>query len=285
MSEASLEEFTPIVVLGAGHSGTTIIYQMLSMHPDVTWFSQISQRNGRIPGRTPIPFHAHIDRVLRRVFKHDWRKDKRHRSGLGALPRALMPRPMEAHKIWNYLIPSDGSASPHECASRIRRVFEEERAFWQKDFLVTKPLWLFGRLDVLVDVYRATRFVHIIRDGRAVALSLQPKFQRTGASDYQALLDAAHHWEEVVHHLKVQSQSVSMATVRYEDFCTDVHGSLTDLLISLGLDNSAFPFKRCPTTLTSTNSRWLRQLEPWKEELLLNVQWESLEQYGYVPSH
>jgi hypothetical protein len=281
-SEAGLEGLTPIVVLGAGHSGTTIIYQMLAMHPDVTWFSQISQRDGTIPGRTAIPFHTHIDRMLRRLYRHDWRKDKRYRSGLGALPRALMPRPMEAHKIWNYLIPSGGSVPPQECASRIRRVFEEEYAFSQKDYLVTKPLWLYRELDVLVDVYSTTKFVHVVRDGRAVALSLQSKYQETGALDRQSLLDAAQHWGDVVYHLTIHSLRTSMATVRYEDFCTDVHGSLIDLLSSLGLDSSTFPLKRCPTSLKSTNPRWLSQLVPWKEEVLFSVQKEGLERYGYL---
>jgi hypothetical protein len=49
------DEIVPIFILGAGHSGTTILYKMLSMHPDVAWFSQFSQRDGNVRGRFSIP--------------------------------------------------------------------------------------------------------------------------------------------------------------------------------------------------------------------------------------
>jgi len=35
---------TPIIILGAGHSGTTILYNMLAMHPELTLFSIFSRR-------------------------------------------------------------------------------------------------------------------------------------------------------------------------------------------------------------------------------------------------
>ena len=33
----------PIFILGAAHSGTTIMYNMIGYHPDATWFSRYNR--------------------------------------------------------------------------------------------------------------------------------------------------------------------------------------------------------------------------------------------------
>ena len=58
-SETDLEDraFSPTFILGAAHSGTTILYRMLALHPEVLWFSQFSLRSGEIAGRWSLPFN------------------------------------------------------------------------------------------------------------------------------------------------------------------------------------------------------------------------------------
>ena len=95
------EKLKIIFVLGTAHSGTTILYNMLSLHSDLSWFSQFSQRDGKVKGRIRIPFHALMNRFLRSKFTHDWRK-----VGGGNLSKKrdlgfyLIPKPGEMSSVW-----------------------------------------------------------------------------------------------------------------------------------------------------------------------------------------
>ena len=118
---------------------------------------------------------------------------------------------------------------------------------------------------VLDEAFPQARFVHIVRDGRAVALSLRPKFERTLARD-EALEAAARHWVEVLARTDT-AREVDVLEVRYEDFCEDVHGVIHAVLDHAGLDADVFPIRavqRCWQTETGVicrrrplaSSRW-----------------------------
>ena len=78
MTQVSTAVHDPLVifVMGAQHSGTTILYKMIALHPDVTWFSQFSKRDGSIPGRFRFPGYRLLDHILRRRFRHSWLKEE-----------------------------------------------------------------------------------------------------------------------------------------------------------------------------------------------------------------
>ena len=92
------EDITPIFILGVDHSGTSIFYKMLAFHPQLAWFSQYSQRDGVVAGRFRLPLGAYINPMLRPFLKHSWRKET-------AWWDVVRPRPSEAHKIWEHLVP------------------------------------------------------------------------------------------------------------------------------------------------------------------------------------
>lgn len=275
-----MERVTPIYVLGVGHSGTTILYKMVALHPDTTWFSQYSQRGGVIPGRTRMPFGRTVERALRVAIGPDWRKETGSRRR--TLRRAIVPSPNEARPIWSHLLPLDHPIDDSESVRRIRTMFEAEHRFWGKPFLVTKPLWLFRHLDVLHAAYPNAKFVHIVRDGRAVALSLRPKFSRRGESPREALGAAAARWVDVLSRVDAARGDMDVTELRYEDLCEDVPGNLRRVLSFAGPAEDRYPFHRCPSTLTPTNSKWLGGAKAWELEILDDVQREYLERYGYA---
>ena len=72
-----------------------------------------------------------------------------------------------------------------------------------------------------------------------------------------AVLAAAREWVEALDRAAAAAPKLALLELRYEDFCSDVHGALRTLLSHAELDPEVFPFGRCPRTLDLRNARWL----------------------------
>lgn len=264
-------ESRPTYVYGAAHSGTTILYKLLALHPDFAWFSQYSYRNGVIPGRRSIPMAHTADRVLRSLRSHTWRKRKR------GLTDRLVPRPGEAHGILLYVV---AAPTPGEAAARMRRLVDEECRRWNRTAFLAKPLPMMGHLDVLQHAHPNARMVHIVRDGRAVAASIKEKFMRSGESSAEGADQAAARWLDVLD--EVERLRLPVLTLRYEDLCADVHGCLRRILEHAGLDARAYPFDHVPAELTATNERRIRELGRGELEAVYGAQAAALRRLGYL---
>jgi hypothetical protein len=261
----------PTYVYGTAHSGTTILYKLLALHPDFAWFSQYSLRDGAVPGRRSIPL-AHIaDRVLRPLTTHDWHKERR------GLRRRLIPRPGESHGILGYVVSAPTTA---DAASRMRRLVDEECRRWRRTAFVAKPLPMMGHLDVLEAAHPNATLVHIVRDGRAVAASLREKFMRSGESSHEGVMQAAARWLDVLD--EVERLDLPVLTMRYEDFCADVHGGVRRALEHAGLDADRFPFSGIPQWLTVTNQRRLQHLDAGELGAVQVMQAPALQRLGYL---
>jgi omega-hydroxy-beta-dihydromenaquinone-9 sulfotransferase len=264
-------EIHPTYVYGAAHSGTTILYKLLALHPDFAWFSQFSHRRGAIPSRRSIPLAHVADRALRSVRTHDWHKEKR------PVARYVVPRPGEAHGILLYAVAAPTRA---EAASRLRWLVDEECRLWSRTAFVAKPLPMMGHLDVLEAAHGNARLIHIVRDGRAVAASLKDKFMRSGESSREGVDQAASRWLDVLG--EVERLQMPVLVLRYEDLCADVHGCLRRALAHAGVDPDAFPFSGIPTELTATNERRIRQLSDEELEAVQAAQATALRSFGYL---
>jgi hypothetical protein len=266
-------EIRPTYVYGTAHSGTTILYNFLALHPDFAWFSQYSHRDGAVPGRRTVPMAHAANRVLRSVQTHDWHKRKRKRMST----RRLVPKPQEARGILRYVVAAPTRA---EAASRMRRLVDEECRRAGRTAFLAKPLDMMGHLDVLQVAHRHARMIHIVRDGRAVAASIKEKFMRSGQSSREGADLAAARWLKVLD--EVEQLQLPVLTLRYEDLCADVHGYLRRLLEYAGLDPEAFPFAGIPTALTPTNERRLGDFGPGELEAVQDVQAPALRRLGYL---
>jgi Sulfotransferase family len=266
-------EIRPTYVYGTAHSGTTILYNFLALHPDFAWFSQYSHRDGAVPGRRTVPIARTADRVLRSTRTHDWHKRKRKRMSTAR----LVPRPQEARPILQYVVAAPTLA---EAASRMRLLVDDECRRLGRTAFLAKPLPMTGHLDVLQAAHRHARMIHIVRDGRAVAASIKEKYMRSGESSREGADMAAARWLEVLD--EVEQLQLPVLTLRYEDLCADVHGYLRRILEYAGLDAEAFPFAGIPTTLTPTNERRLRDFGPGELEAVQDAQAPALRRLGYL---
>ncbi|MDJ0898978.1 MAG: hypothetical protein QNJ55_09210 [Xenococcus sp. MO_188.B8] len=82
--------FKPIVILGSGRSGTTVFYNFLSLHPEVCWFSNFSNRFVSI---NQLPF---MHRMLDLPFVGNMAKQNI------ISRRNSFIRPAEGANIYNY---------------------------------------------------------------------------------------------------------------------------------------------------------------------------------------
>lgn len=271
-----MKQVVPIYVLGSAHSGTTILYRMLAMHPDVTWFSQYSQRAGQIPGRVRLPLAHLLDRTLRRVFPHDWRKIQTR------LRSYVVPLPGEADRIWRALIPEHFTGDNQKAVARIRAVIDEECARMNRSVILVKHPRLMHNLHILRTAHPSARYIHIVRDGRAVACGLRHKFARGLGPGEAALLAAARHWVQVLDQVARWNGLADIMEIRYEDLCKDVHTQLAHVMHRVGLDPARFPFRRLVSHLQTTNELRLTGAtadEIAKVEALQRV---HLERLGYL---
>ncbi|MBD3208180.1 MAG: hypothetical protein GF370_01870, partial [Candidatus Nealsonbacteria bacterium] len=271
------KNIVPIFIIGVAHSGTTILYKMLGMHPDVCWFSQFSARKGSVPGRFKLPFPNKTKLILSAIFpKHGWRKEKKK------IKKYIILQPSEADKVWGYIIPPNSSISEERSVSRMRKILKKECESWNKRFIISKLPRLLSHVSILNKAYPEAKFLHIVRDGRAVALSNRHKFLKSSKSEKEALLNSAKHWKDSLEKIKKQKNNTEIMEVRYEDFCSDIHRYLEKMLNFIGLDSNKFPFERCPKNLIPTNKKkWFSNASKEEMRFLEDIQESYLKEYNY----
>ncbi len=264
---------SPTFILGAAHSGTTILYRMLALHPDVLWFSQFSLRSGEIAGRWSLPFNDAIDRALRQVTRHDWQKVSSRRL------QWIVPTPSEVRNVWKDLFDSPGTAD--ERADCVRWCVTDFCARRGRRNFVAKWPGFYRDLPVLQAAFPSARFVHIVRDGRPVALSVRHKFASAQDEDAGLVL-AARYWVEEIEAVRAAASSISLLEIRYEDLCRDVHSVLSRVLAYSMLHRYSYPFERTPRRLSSTNGSWTDRGARHELERIEDVEARWLSEYGYT---
>lgn len=151
-----------VFVISYGRSGSTILVDMLSRHPEIGFVSNLDDRfcwlpsawqscNAKVYQHLPQHFTAK-GRLLRFAPSEAWRLLEREVSPIIAGAR----RPLTAE-----------DASPWLTA-RLREFFESRAAIQGRPFFVHK-LTGWPHVGLLRAAFPAAKFVHIVRDGRAVA--------------------------------------------------------------------------------------------------------------------
>ena len=117
------------------------------------------------------------------------------------------------------------------------------------------------RLRKIVSLFPHAKFIHVIRDGRAVASSWKQWAIKTGKTD-QSLEGSAKQWVEYLTAIwdikKLLIKRKSYEEVRYEDLCK----------------NEAY--------FNSTNYKWQKGLTEKEKETVTEIQKEWLKRMGYI---
>jgi omega-hydroxy-beta-dihydromenaquinone-9 sulfotransferase len=148
----------PILITGLGRSGTTLVHSMLSRHPDVNWLSLLC---GKFPDR------PYLNRWLMQAMD------------VPIVSIYLKRRfvPLENYAFWDFyfagfshpirdLVASDVSLRTR---STLRRVISDLLTI-KRNRLLIKITGL-PRISFLHAIFPDAKFIHVVRDGRAVANS------------------------------------------------------------------------------------------------------------------
>jgi hypothetical protein len=236
-------------VLGTGRCGSTLVHEVLARHPDVGFVTNVDDRlSGAPAGR----WQAGLYRRLPAAATQKGRLRLAPSEAYRALDREVSPLISEPVRDL------DASDATPWLADRFRRFFEERAA------ALGAPLFLhkftgWPRARFIDTVLPGTRFVHVVRDGRAVAASwlqsdwwrghlgptgwhfgpLPPEYEKEWeASGRSFVLLAGVAWKLLLDTFDQAQQALpaeQWLELRYEDLLADPRTGTAHVLDFLGL--------------------------------------------------
>lgn len=284
----------PIMLLGTGRSGTTLAMRLTASHPDLAW---VSQYTNRFAGRPEL---AMVNRLqdfepLRRVLPLDWK---------------LTPQPRETIRFTQHV--TDGMfTQPRELAvadvtpatrERYRRAVLKH-LHWQGKRRFLQKHTGFPRTHYLREIFPDARFVHVLRDGRAVANSMlhvawwdgtmkswwwgpmPPEYEEEyRASGEEPIVLAAIVWKRLVDLIgpaMAELPPEQSLTVRYDALVRDTASEMARLAEFCGLEPSdRFERRVRRFAVADADDKWKR-LPRDQRELLEASLADHLERLGF----
>jgi hypothetical protein len=218
-------------VVGAGRSGTTLLRLMLDSHPDLA-----------IPPETNM-----MPRVIRQC------RDSQNNADDFLAAVTSSPRWPDFHMSAETLGERVRALSPFDLSEAIREYYRLYAAGKGKKRWGDKSPGHVQSLQLLARWLPEVRFLHMIRDGRDVALSILPL--HFGPNTIE---EAAHWWSRSIEKARRQARSIDFyMEIRYEELVENTEAVLrrTCRFIELPWDESILAYhQRAANRLTELGS-------------------------------
>lgn len=283
----------PIIIVGTGRCGSTVFHRLLSKHPEIMWLSRFCDR---------YPTRPNINRRVVTAMGNPFL----HRLSRGKI------QPDECYRFWDRY--AYGFAEPcrdlvntdvtTKVKLQVRAVMEQMLTSARHRLLIKITGW--PRIAYLNEIFEDARFVHLIRDGRAVASSLLhvdfwrgwrgPQGWRAGllSLEDQAIWEsydrsfvalAGLEWRIQIRAMDAARRAVDptrFLEIRYEDFCEQPRNTFQRVF-----EFAELPFSEevaaqvAATPIWNANDRWRDRLTPAQQRILDEVLGEDLRRRGY----
>lgn len=294
-----------VFLLGAGRSGTTLLYKLLSIHRDVAYFSNYQSRYPN------WPYFAYLQHILNQFPEYkrqSWFKEQgnayfnERRKWL----HSIVPTPSEAESVYAScgipLIPEDDYYLQPQMIECLQDKFECIRKIARGKVLLTKRTANNRRISLLNQIFPDARYIHLIRDGRAVAYSLLRVAwwndhilywagktpQQMTAAGFNPLELAARNWVKEMQTLEqgiALIQSSRLLEVRYDDFLRNPYEQLHRILDFMGVatqKDAAFWDIIESLHLAPKQEAWTRNWTDSELKVVLDVQGDTLHRWGLI---
>jgi hypothetical protein len=290
-----MENKGPIIIVGAGRSGSTIFHRMLSEHPHLAW----------LPGRvcTRFPDRLVLSRLIMKGLDYPLVGE--------LLKRGVQPG--ESYPFWEHhckgfsapyrdLVAADVTDKTKKHVPRtMARILTEKR----NRLLLKITGW--PRISFLSEVFEDARFIHVMRDGRAVANSMlnvyfwqgwkgprnwgwgelspdQKEEWNEHGQSFVAL--AAIQWKILMDAMEKAKETVSsekFLEIRYEDLCDDPLGRFQKVTQFCDLEwTDGFERRLGQHQPRNSNDKVKYDLTSKQQRDLEEVLGNYLTRYGYV---
>lgn len=282
-----------IFIVGAGRSGSTVTYQNLCRHPRAAWLSRMNEHFPDKPGYQRAALRAMSVPLV------------------GTVVGSILP-PAETYRFWTHHFEGFGRTYRDLTGVDVTPVVEERLSAAlarvstsRRDKLIVK-ITGWPRVGFLSEIFPEARFVHVVRDGRAVANSIHdvhfwlgwrgPSQWRFGDlpreyerewddHDRSFLVLAAIQWKMLVDawdDARVGLDDDRWMEMRYEDLCSDPVASFEQVTRFCGLPwSDRFESRIESADFTSTNHKWRTQLATHQQQSVEAVLRRHLEEREY----
>jgi hypothetical protein len=285
----------PIFIVGTGRCGSTAFHRLLGMHPQLMWLSGFAEEFPHRPSWNRWAVTAMGSPVLRRIF-------------------GTRIKPDENYGFW--YTHAYGFAEPgrdllrSDVTPRVKKqvyaVIEAMLTPKRSRMLVKLTGW--SRIGFLNEIFEDAKFIHIVRDGRAVASSLLhinawqwrgwygPYSWRYGplSAEDHAAWEASNRSFAVLAGLqwKIHTRAIEAARqtldpkrfleVRYETLCEQPLETCLRVLEFAELQRAPdFERQVKRTPMKDMTARWRVDLNAEQQAQLTDVLREDLQRYGY----
>lgn len=284
----------PIFIVGVGRSGSIAFHEMLSEHPQVTWLSPLCNL---------CPQNFFLNRLLMRTID----------CPLAGTYLKRKIKKSEGYKFWEFHC--KGFSAPcrdllaedltDKVRAKIQKIMSAMLTNKRNRLLIKVTGW--PRIGFLQAIFEDAKFIHIVRDGRAVANSMinvgwwrgwqgpeswrwgeltpsqRQEWEKYGKSflalagiEWKILMDA-------MDKAKGSIDSNNFLEVKYENLCCDSVQVLKGVLKFCNLEWSEKfekSIRRHP--LENKNYKWQKELTNQQRCILEDVLGDYLKKYGYV---
>jgi LPS sulfotransferase NodH len=251
----------PIFFIGSGRSGTNLLARLLRSHPALSVF----------PSEANDLWHPLL---------YPW-----HESTLD-VPPTWADGPAFAKASLEARTPADDV--------RLRAVFGAYQRMTRGAYFVNKSVMITFLLDHVLQVFGDARFIHLLRDGRSVALSFAKKeiekipkarerYARYGLSaplDELVVLFAESWRDQMIeidrHRARLGDRLIEL---RYEDLCANPDHELRRIADQLRIDPNLFT--RTGISIRSQDHKFAGNLGPAAQQRVAEVLAPTLHSKGY----
>ncbi|MGH2704208.1 MAG: sulfotransferase family protein [Actinomycetota bacterium] len=302
------ESPSPLFLIGAPRSGTSLLYKVLCLHPGVSWISNWVRRFPAVPALSALNRLPSRLPPLQRLVWFGGDSNAYVYGRRRALLERLFPMPVEGEPLFARAgIPehppgeTNGRAPPYteQQLSALRGTVRAIRRFSGARHFVNKRIANNQRIPLLLAAFPSARFVDLTRDGRAVAYSLSkvdwwpdsvvwwygdtPKRWEADGGDPWEL--CARSWVEELASIESGLSIVptpQALRITYEGFVADPIATILGVASFAGLPDDPRWLRRLDElSFPNRNEAWRNSLDPEAVATIEQVQSEELARQGY----
>ena len=292
-----------VFLVGAPRSGTSLVYKTLCLHPDTSYISNWVRRAPSVPQLAVLNRAAtHLPDLRRKVWFGGGDNAYVYGDRRPLWQRAF-PMPVEGEPLYaraGVAEGMNGSGKGRVDVERLRTSFAAVRRAGGGATFVNKRVANNRRIPLLLEAFPDARFVEIVRDGRAVALSLAnvdwwpdsvvwwagktPREWEAGGGDPWTL--CARTWVEELHATEAGLAQVperQRLSISYEQLVRDPQATLAGVAVFAGLDPASTGRGwLAGVKFPDRNEAWRTRLDSAALSTIEGVEGDDLRRLGYA---